>query len=322
VVRSTKCESFTLHRDFPRATDQGTACTVTRELAELFRTLAVTNAKSIRPAQQLAYLALVTAADESGANPPMSHVTSTDKVIADKASASSETTLVNDAVFEPNAVLEGPVAPGSNAAEVTETILGKRTSQDRDHDDQMESLQERDPPGAITPSSVVAMDEGVIDSPTSPSARPTVRLRSRSASAMITVSSASEAPSPKHETHVGEVESPRKSFDTGGTSSNDTSAVMEVDDPVKAATTAPAPPPLPPRSGSMSVNVNMMFGESICSTNISLFLEADILFTGQQHDVSECMDNILFQIEASLDEAKTVDSDGQSSNLLKRSGAV
>lgn len=39
--------------------------------------------------------------------------------------------------------------------------------------------------------------------------------------------------------------------------------------------------------------------------------------TGQQHDISECMDNILFQVEAALASEKHASST-EESNLVKR----
>lgn len=42
-----------------------------------------------------------------------------------------------------------------------------------------------------------------------------------------------------------------------------------------------------------------------------------VTITGQQHDISECMDNILFQVEAAL--ASEKDASGiEESNLVKR----
>lgn len=38
---------------------------------------------------------------------------------------------------------------------------------------------------------------------------------------------------------------------------------------------------------------------------------------GQQHDISECMDNILFQVEAALASEKGA-CDSEESNLVKR----
>lgn len=77
---------------------------------------------------------------------------------------------------------------------------------------------------------------------------------------------------------------------------------MDVDSPAPQSAPAPAPQPpaLPPRPvvASSSNGGGMMFGK--------------------QHDVSECMDNCIFQIETALLKFGVVDAEGDKTSLVKR----
>ncbi|KIY50469.1 cysteine proteinase [Fistulina hepatica ATCC 64428] len=79
--------------------------------------------------------------------------------------------------------------------------------------------------------------------------------------------------------------SPKQSTTSRATAGS-SSMIMDIDiedelPPLEEATTRPPPPPLPPRKTTAPV------GESV-------------MMFGRQHDVSECMDNCMFQIETAL----------------------
>jgi hypothetical protein len=249
---------------------------VTKELAGLFQTLATTNARSIRPVQELAYLALVTAADESDSQVATTQ-NSPSKAIGNGTSEGSDTTFMTGMIVEPVAIIKDQPEAAAVPVESPETVLGKRSSLDRDQDDEKEPRSDQ---GAANSKSAEVVNSTSssdldLDRPLTPNSRPVVRLRSRSASAMVTVASTSEYASPSQvDAHPG-MDSPTKDSEAeAGTSSNETIAVMDVDEPVQPELDVKAPPALPPRSGSMSVNVNMMFGQSNPQT---LFVYADLL---------------------------------------------
>ena len=59
----------------------------------------------------------------------------------------------------------------------------------------------------------------------------------------------------------------------------------------------PQPPPLPPRKKQVPSDSVMMFGMSFLYNPWNTVI---ISLSGRQHDVAECMDNCLFQIEAAM----------------------
>ena len=85
--------------------------------------------------------------------------------------------------------------------------------------------------------------------------------------------------------------------------------------------TAKPPPPLPPRKPREVDDSVMMFGQYPSSiVNLRLFNWMGFCFwIGRQHDVSECMDNCMFQIEtALLNFEETTGSGDDKTSIVKR----
>jgi hypothetical protein len=287
----------------------------------LFETLSKTKHKSIRPAQQLAYLALVTAADENQAAPSsQAQISDADRLPTQKTADSDETLVDDDAMDGPRL---SPIMQGVSTIEPL-TVLGKRTSQDRDG----AGTTCTTPFALLSPTESTSTRNGDrLEEMSSPNSRPMVRLRSRSTSAQIFQSgpTSPQCPPDPSELPTNMLEADTASICRGEPRLEDgqpmtTEASNVVDANVMTPALAKSPPTLPPRSGSMSINANMMFGTQSTGIATMRCRPADVLTSecaGQQHDVAECMDNILFQIEASLDETKIKCSDGESKNLLK-----
>ena len=103
--------------------------------------------------------------------------------------------------------------------------------------------------------------------------------------------------------------------EASGSKGKDTGDIEMVEDIAK-----PQAPPLPPRKPREVDDSVMMFGKHFQSPPGSDFREA---FTdriaGRQHDVSECMDNCMFQIEtALLDFHDMTDSEDAKTSVVKR----
>ncbi len=243
--------------------------TVTKELAALFETLSKTQQKSIRPDQQLAYLALVTAADENQvASPAQARKTDPDKLFSEKVTE-SEVTPVDVSPKESDQLsLAGAQKTSLNGS--PDTVLGKRTSQDRDENDAVYPT----PSAQLSPTEAISTQEGdATDGASSPTSRPMVGLRSRSASAQITPTFDSVMPSkaligekvdinldhPELEEDQPMSTDPPMSTESPKVTSAEQSNAAEGNSGLSPATQAP---PLPPRSGAMSVNASMMFGTS------------------------------------------------------------
>ena len=75
------------------------------------------------------------------------------------------------------------------------------------------------------------------------------------------------------------------------------------------------PPPLPPRNRQPSVG-DMMFGAELSSIPSHNIIEDQHL--GRQNDVSECMDNCIFQIEAALQFDSESGEEFDKPNVVKR----
>ena len=103
----------------------------------------------------------------------------------------------------------------------------------------------------------------------------------------------------------------------GGAGDSETE-MGDVDETPAPAPSGTKPPPLPPRKTAESV---MMFGAILFFGLFPILLCSLIcaVFVGRQHDVSECMDNCVFQIETALLKFDGLDEseDGKSS-VVKR----
>ena len=84
--------------------------------------------------------------------------------------------------------------------------------------------------------------------------------------------------------------------------------------------TAKPPPPLPPRKPREVDDSVMMFGSYIhFFYDSGLFNWTEFFWIGRQHDVSECMDNCMFQIEtALLNFEETTGSGDDKTSIVKR----
>lgn len=180
---------------------------------------------AVRPEKELAYLALVTAADEVNKDPP-----------SDMPSGGTDSTLVNDEPME----LDNDLT--QTTPEAGKSVLGKR------------STEERDLPEA--PVTQAVGDENTsTDTPTSaPTSKPVPLSPSENQRQIKPLRAAShngvQSPSAVEQPAPLELET------AGGTAE---SAV--VIDSEMAPDIGPMPPPLPPRQHRPSMTSDMMFGE-------------------------------------------------------------
>lgn len=204
--------------------------TVVQELVRLFNSLDGSQENAVRPEKELAYLALVTAADEHSKETP-----------SDGPSAGTEATLVNDEPMD----MDYDVSATSSG----KSVLGKRSTEERDLP---EGSQEQVPvePSATQDDAVAAVPETVEStplSPTSDSERPIRPLRN---------ASQNNIPSPK---------APEEQRDTSIEATAGLTESALVVDSSSPQGLVPGPPPLPPRQHRPSMTSDMMFGES-CRT--------------------------------------------------------
>ncbi|KAJ9104496.1 hypothetical protein QFC21_001992 [Naganishia friedmannii] len=233
-----------------------------QELVRLFQSLDGSQENAVRPEKELAYLALVTAADEVNKDPP-----------SDMPSGATDSTLVNDEPME----LDNDLT--QSTPEAGKSVLGKRSTEERDLPEASvtEALREGD-----TATDIPASAPTTNPLPMSPSEshRQIKPLRATSHNG-VQSPPAVEQPAPlEMETSAGLTES------------------ALVIDPETAPEVGPMPPPLPPRQHRPSMTSDMMFG--------------------QQHDISECMDNVLFQVEAALSSSGDRSTTTSEDNLVKR----
>jgi hypothetical protein len=181
----------------------------------------------VRPEKELAYLALVTAADEHSKETP-----------SDGPSAGTEATLVNDEPMD----MDYDVSASSSG----KSVLGKRSTEERDlpevGQDQapVEPLEAQDVAVAAVPQTL----ESTPLSPTSESDRPIKPLRNVS---------------------QNNIPSPKASEEQRDASIDVTAGLTEsalVVDSSSPQGLVPGPPPLPPRQHRPSMTSDMMFGES------------------------------------------------------------
>ncbi|CDZ97295.1 Ubiquitin carboxyl-terminal hydrolase [Phaffia rhodozyma] len=266
----------------------------TEALSGLFLNLELSEVASIAPELELAYLALVTSKDEEDESPPL-HSTA----IRD-GSSDTEQTLVEDgsaSVTTSQVILSAPQPPSRMSS--TSSVLGKRSSEDREEPSKMDvddrSMFSTQPPL----SEDAAMSDGPSDVSTEVSTDP-------------------PSPLPIHSSLLNDA-APRKTPRRRSTVLLRADREMTVEPEAEVHPYAPVesqktrdglqktsalsnPPPLPPR--------NKMVVPKDVGNGAMMF--------GKQHDVSECLDNCLFQIEAALNPEKLERGSDLGSNIIKQ----
>lgn len=249
---------------------------------------------SIEPERELAYLALVTPQDEEADNSEPEPVAAIAPVDAERTSTDTDVTLVEDSL--------GPTLPSSPAARQrllspTSSVLGKRSSEDRD--DPMLGEHAASPAmyrSAFRTDSAMSELSDVTTDPTPP---PSPMLSPTSAKSprqdhqdSIRHATREMTIEPEHE--PGQLQ---RAAENIGLQDADISQV-----PLE--TPRPGPPPLPPRRTSAKKPF-----EADATSGAMMF--------GKQHDVSECLDNCLFQIDAALDSAKLQQTNEHADSVVK-----
>jgi len=287
---------------------------VLARLGELFFEMEFGENPAITPSLELAKLALVTSKDEEEDNANTSGSAKPRTVEASSSSASTDATLVEEAVATAhNSHLHKPGGPSGLSSVVPapvqpSSILGKRAREvDQPGDKSPESnypAKPRSPrrDGSPPPDKTMRVEEPLHD------VEMTAQSQQMDEDADMDTDNASDeavAPdsvgcSPGAEILAMDDEGPTQEM------------IENVPPPLEKA----VPPPLPPRKALVKTSEStMMFGECIW-TNIEECLRPE---TGKQHDVSECMDNCIFQIETALlkfDEQASTDSNKMS--IVKR----
>lgn len=280
IMRSKKCKSVGLSSVVSRSADLSPA--VVALLADLFWNMKMCENPAVTPAIELAKLALVTSQDEEE-----------DEVEADKAGTDSsndtDATLVDDMAVSALPAFDHTSSPLQSPKSPTGSVLGKRP---RDADSAMD-LDVQSQTLSMSPGSSPPATESVASS------------KGQEASSFIEEAIASSSSS-----SVATAKRPAEDADV---EMKDESQVAKV------------PPPLPPRRARQTDDSVMMFGRWLCACGCSLRSDdgADgvccFLFAGRQHDVSECMDNCMFQIEtALLDFQGMATSDDDKTSPVKR----
>ena len=250
---------------------------------------------SIEPERELAYLALVTPQDEAAEINDPEPVAGPASADAERKSTDTDVTLVDEALG--SAIQSpSPPAPRPRLMSSTSSVLGKRSSEDRD--DPMLGEQVTSPTTyrqAFRTDSAMSERSDVTTEPTPPT------------SPVLSPMSA-KSPRQEHQESIRHATREMTIEPEAGLLLHEPEGVgpPDADVPqVPLETPRPAgPPPLPPRRTSAkkpfmadSVGGAMMFGK--------------------QHDVSECLDNCLFQIDAALDSAKLQQTNEHANSVVK-----
>jgi ubiquitin carboxyl-terminal hydrolase 25/28 len=283
-------------------------------LGELFFEMEFAENPAVTPSLELAKLALVTSKDEEEDNANTSGSAQPRTVEASSSSPSTDATLVEEAVATAhNSHLHKPGGPSGLSSVVPapaqpSSILGKRPREvDQLGDKASEgssSAKPRSPrrDGSPPPDKTMRVEEPFHD----------VEMVVQSLQAdedayMDTDNASDEAVAP---------DSVGCSPGAGILAMDDEGPTQEMIEDIPMPLEKAVPPPLPPRKAPVKTNEStMMFGEWTW-TDIE---GRSCLETGKQHDVSECMDNCMFQIETALlkfDEQASTDSDKMS--IVKR----
>lgn len=197
-----------------------------QELVTLFNSLDGSQENAVRPEKELAYLALVTAADE--------HI----KVASsDQPSGETDMTLVNEEPMD----LDQDVSASSSG----KSVLGKRSTEERDLPEPNDAQPALAPESIDTTSEVPPTTETTPLSPVSDTGRPIKPLRNAS---------------------QNNVQSPTVMDEQRETAMDVSAGVTEsalVVDSAPSPEITSIPPPLPPRQHRPSMTSDMMFGKSL-----------------------------------------------------------
>lgn len=91
--------------------------------------------------------------------------------------------------------------------------------------------------------------------------------------------------------------------------------VVDKDGEAKMSASVTPKPPLPPRKRVEQTDSTMMFGENYMARSTINFSE---ILSGKQHDVAECMDNCMFQIETALLKFDDMSESSDKTSVVKR----
>ncbi|GAA6018600.1 hypothetical protein JCM11491_006159 [Sporobolomyces phaffii] len=265
-------------------------------LQTLFQQLTYSTSAAITPETELAYLALVPGKDEAGIQDASekNDDRSTGRVVDD------EDLIILDPPENVSSPDKDPLA-GSKSP----SVLGKRTTDEKEEDVPMSSEDPVPASSSIVPpigsnSQLLDTDNPVASDSEMAEAFPLPPL-SRSSS--CTAASLDER-HPKRGRSVDQ--SPSGTLPAVETSDRGTDPVRAVIQPSIATTlsSSPAPPPLPPRPLLRDQTKDQKLEAQV----------SDYMAFGRQNDVTECMDNVMFQVEAALQ----FDCDQGTGSLLKR----
>lgn len=298
------------------------AHSVIEALSGLFVNLELSEVASVAPELELAYLALVTSKDEEAESP----------VVLPSAldvSLDTNTTLVEDDSIPmtnpPEELMTAPLPPRRMSS--TSSVLGKRSSEDREDTDAMNTDRQISPSASLPMPTLPlpSLDDAMLNSPSDVS----TEVSSRSSSPVQLKKALPDDVARKTPRRESTALSRADREMTIEPEANVPSCSIEdpnapPNDPVSSNTDAlPPPPALPPRKPVIKDvgNGAMMFGTSLFGTCLLHFWPRLYLLTllGKQHDVSECLDNCLFQIEAAMDPDKLRQGQGLGSNIIKQS---
>jgi ubiquitin carboxyl-terminal hydrolase 25/28 len=249
---------------------------------------------SIEPERELAYLALVTPQDEAAeVTDPEPAVAGHLPTDAERTSTDTDVTLVDDAIVP---AVQSPSAVRPRLMSSTSSVLGKRSSEDRD--DPMLGEQVTSPSvyrNAFRTDSAMSERSDVTTEPTPP---PSPVLSPTSA----------KSPRQEHQNSIRHATREMTIEPEAGLLQRapDEAGPPDADVPqVPLETPRPGPPPLPPRRTS----AKKPFMADAAGGGAMMF--------GKQHDVSECLDNCLFQIDAALDSAKLQQTNEHADSVVK-----
>ncbi|KAK4700117.1 hypothetical protein P7C70_g6136, partial [Phenoliferia sp. Uapishka_3] len=285
VERSRRCKPIFTPSQLLRKADDDDPRKVAILLQGLFNQLIHSPTSAVTPETELAYLALVPSKEEAAA-------TAT-KEIEDAAAESDSIAMDVSPSDAP------PASPSSEEAK-SPSVLGKRTSE---HLDSGESGEDD-----------IEIDKMMIDSQLATSPIPDrdldVELRDVSPQPAPESSMPRRSPSSLGK-NFGTLEP--QSFDenlaTSLSAKEAADGVVEIGAP-DVEMTLLAPPPLPPRDRKGKE-------KSKESTGFEKEVSAYMSF-GKQNDVTECMDNVMFQLECALNPTSSDSDGGEAASLVKR----
>ncbi|KAL8284166.1 hypothetical protein RQP46_004915 [Phenoliferia psychrophenolica] len=263
-------------------------------LQGLFNQLIHAPTSAVTPETELAYLALVPSKEEpAAAEPQVDDAIVVDEIVVDPEPAAPSTSAMD---ASPAPEVGSPASTTSDEAK-SPSVLGKRTSEHLD--------------GTSSDSDVDGM---VIDSqPTAPAVR--APLGDRDTNRNEITPPPSKSTEPRRSTSVHGHTAGAPSFDenlaTSLSAKEAPDGVVEIGSPdVEMA--APGPPPLPLRLPKGKEK-----GKEPEKTELEKQVSAYMSF-GKQNDVTECMDNVMFQLECALNPTSSDTDGGDAASLVKR----